>query len=280
MQARRQQWAAEKPVYSGGNELRFSTLGGELVFGYFVSSGEDADQFINIYKGHAVPTVTSKGIKISVVKFCPILSGVGEQCAYCDAGNTDFKDRMAMWLYISDILHTNLPAEKQFPTVPYGGRVYFREEVNAFKLWYSSAWKESPWDDIVRFHTLYKGLHNFMWQMVVSGAGMARRYKMYAMPEPAQFTAEMYEKAKQECRPIPELLKESLAGPVQAAPAVAEQQTFTPGAAAPGPTILQAFAPGLPGGAPTAAAPKEAPPGVLPPVTPEEDSRRPLKSMF
>lgn len=291
MDARRQQWNAEKPVYSGGMELRFSRTGGELVFFHFVSTGQDGDQFIHLYKGHQVKATTSKGEAITVVKYCPVLSGVDDAtCQYCD-GALPFegvKERMSMWLYITDILHTSLPQEKQFPTVPYGGRVYFREEVNGFKIWHSSAWRESPWDDIVRFATLYKGLHNFMAQMVVSGSGMARRYKMYAMPQdpgqpPLVLSDETYERAKTECKPIVELLKENLGSPTQEAPQglPAGQQPFNPGRAPLGTmgTMMEAFAPGVPGAGGSSNPPSSSP-QALPEIHPEEDNKRPLSSMF
>lgn len=277
MDQRRQQWNAEKPVFSGGNELRFNKLGDEIVFGYFVSNGNDADRFMSLYKGHVVDTITSKGEKISVTKFCPVLSKMGDECALCDAGNTAIKDRMSMWLYIVDTLHTYLPEGKQLTTVPYNGRVYFREEVNAFKVWHASAWKESPWDDIVMMNNLYKGLHNFLWQMIVSDSGVKRRYKMAAVPDPEKtFTPEMYQRAQQECRPVMDLLREQLGSPVQAAPQMAPQSP--PPAQA---TPLQAFQPGVPAPVPAPVATvTSTDSAALPEIIPEEDTKRPLKGMF
>lgn len=275
MDKRRQQWLADKPVFSGGNELRFSKQGGELVFGYFISSGDDGDRFMSLYKGHSVETITTKGEKISVVKFCPILSGMGEECQYCDAGNTAIKDRMSMWFYVTDILHTFLPQEKNFPTQEFGGRVYYREEIQAFKLWNSSAWKESPWEDIVRFQTLYKGLHNLQFMMTVSGAGMARRYKITAMPEPSKLPEEIYERAKSECQAIPEYLKGGTSQ-TQAAPQATAAATFVPGAPIQS-QPMGSFSSGVATSAPAPAAESSEP---MPEVKQEENPRRPLQSMF
>lgn len=222
MQERMNQWMAEKPSTDFGANLRVQE--GDIILFQFVASGNDGDQFLKPFKAHAFagpPTRT--GLPTTIHKYC-LRANEGGDCQYCNGGDTKLKERMSMWLYVQNILHTVMPADKQFPQVNYEGRYYFNEEVNGFKIWHTSAWKDSPWADICKLAEVYKGLHNFTAQMVVIGASLTRRFKIYAMPQSPTLPDEIYVRAKAECEPIPSILKKELATPVAANPQAVPQQ--------------------------------------------------------
>jgi hypothetical protein len=118
-----------------------------------------------------------------------------------------------------------MPAEKQFPQVNYENRLYFNEEVNAFKIWHTSAWKESPWQDINKLNEIYKGLHNFTAQLICIGANLDRRFKIYAIPQSPMVSEQTYAAAKAECEAIPLILARQMNTPVTINPQQAQQAT-------------------------------------------------------
>lgn len=247
------QWMNEKPSFDGGRSLRFQK--GDVIFFQFVASGQDGDQFIKVYRSHIIE-ITRNGQPSSVQKYCPIQSGEGGvECPYCAQGHTNIKERMSIWMYVMDVLHETMPEGKSLQQVPFENRTYFREEINDFKLWETSAWKESIWVDILKSDQIYKGLHNFTAQLLVTGEQLGRRFKLYAMPNTATMTAEIYEAAKTNCEPIPSTLKAQMASPVALNPAAAQAVQTQPSTA---PAAIAAWTP--PGTAPAAAA--WSPPGA------------------
>lgn len=279
MHERRQAWLNEKPQGDWGNELRYQE--GDVIIFRFVASGNDGDQFIKLWRGHEFE-VTRNGRPGTEHRFCPVQNGEGDECGYCAAGHTLFKERMSMWLDVTAIMHTTMPPEKTYPQVDYQSRLYFVEEVKAFKVWHASAWRDSCWNDILNIAEMYKGLHSFTAQLVVTGKDLARRYKIYALPNSEQTPPERYEQAKAECQSIPIMLREKMASPVQTAPQSAAT-SGQPAAAAPPVTPWR-----IPG---SAAAPEWRPapittavnndqPAELPTPIPEADPTKPLKSLW
>lgn len=293
MNTRMQQWMNEKPSFDNGNELRVDT--GDLVIFQFCSNGDDGDKLIKIYRSHVIPMVGKNGNKYNAQKYCPAQSNESDiKCIYCEQGHLDIKERMSIWMAVSNILHYNLPKEKQFPQTQYQGRLFFNEEVNGFKVWHTSAWRESPWNDIVKLAELYQGLHNFTAQLEVVGAGLQRRYKVYAIPQSAGMSPELYARAQAECESIMDMLHAQLAGAVVVAPnapGVASQQTAPSGIqpfAAPGTTVPALNIGGVPASPITppaiATSPTPAPTSQTPTETlsiqQETDQKRPMKSFF
>lgn len=229
MNERMAQWMNEKPSFEGfGNELRLAT--NDLVLFQFVGNGNDGDQFIKIYRSHIIPAVTSTGQRFSKAQYCPLQSGdeAVRDCPLCQQGHDDIKERMSVWMYVSNILHTQLPQKipegKQFSQTLYEGRAYFNEEVNDFKIWHASAWRESPWQDIVKLGEIYHGLHNFTAQMVAVGDGTARRYKLYSIPQSPFLSPETYAAAKEQCETIPSILRKQISNAVLPNPQNTQQQ--------------------------------------------------------
>lgn len=273
---------AEKSSYDDNSKtLRY--LKDDLIVFQFVANGDEGDKFIKVYRSHIIPV---PGKEFSDARYCPIQSGEPDlSCPLCEQGHTDIKERMSMWLYVYNILHTTMPKDKAYPVAPYEGRNYFNEEVNDFRIWHASAWRDSPWADILKNAEIYKGLHNFTANLVVVGEKLSRRYKMYALPNSPMFTPELYAKAHEECEPIPDILKAQISSPVQLNPQQSTQ-TSQPSSVGqpqgvnvgpPTPVGPAAGAASIGPGAPTMQTPQAL---VVPPAQPEEDESRPLKKLF
>lgn len=208
---------AEKQTFDNSNELRVET--NDRVIGWFASNGDDGNGLINNYRTHGYDRMSGKGTRYTIHRYCPVQSGEqGVPCAACQAGDTNIKERMSMYFWVSNILHASMPKDKTFPQVPYQGAYYFNEEVNAWRIWNTSSWKESPWTDICKLFEMYGGLHKFTFQMDVVGSGLQKRFKIYPLPNSAFFPPEMAARAKSECPPIPQILAAQLAQPLQQNP--------------------------------------------------------------
>lgn len=314
MNERMQQWLNEKPTYSdSGKDLRLGP--GSLVLGQFVANGDEGDKFIKIYRSHMVQGVSKNGKPFPSSRYCPQQSGeTNLDCPICttesaSTESTSAKERMSMWFWVTNILHAVMPAERQFPQVPYEGKYYFQEKLGDpqnpndgdFRIWHTSAWKDSPWGDICRLEQMYKGLHNFTFQMMRVGKEKDTRYKLYPVPNSAGLPPEVYTRAQEECQAIGDILRAQLTSPVSVNPQA--QNTSLPTASAP---LVQPFAP--PGEVvrtPTLVTPLSAPaqenttaqsdiPAAIPPiVVPSsavsepptaqlsvDEQRRPMKSLF
>lgn len=310
MDARMNQWMADKPsTFNDGTELKLEE--NDIMLGNFVASGFDGNQFLSVYKSHVFDAISKNGKRFNSTVYCPRASGETElNCPKCTEGMSNQKERMSMWFYVLNIFHATMPKEKQFPQVNWQGKYYFNEEVTGFKIWHSSAWRESPWSDIKKNSEIYNGLHNCLFQLERTGSGTATRYKLYALPNYPGLPPEIYERAKTELESIPVILRKQIGSAVQAAPVQAAQAQgapvtpfvipgtpaptfgFTPQTgAAPQPSapMFTPAAPVIPQTQPIA----EMPSFNLPvqeattlseltgtPVEPEEDTKRPMKSMF
>lgn len=304
MDTRRQQWMSEKPQWDG-NSNEWRPQPNDLLIFHFVANGDEGDRFLKVYRSHIIQKAgkdaSGKETFFSEARYCPIQSGEPElPCPLCEAGHTEIKERMSMWLDVDNILHAQLPRKmpegKVFPQVVHENRMYFNEEVNGFKLWHTSAWRDSPWPDILKNYEIYKGLHNFVGNIQVVGERLQRRFKLYALPYTPFLAPERYSLAQQECTPIIDILHAEINSPVQINPQQVQQQ------AAPVPQFpslgqIQPFvAPGTQ--APVFQMPTTAEPNPAPEPTsvmqqqpsptqvesqPEqtaEDERRPMKKLF
>lgn len=227
MSQRRDAWLNEKPQ-GGGEKLR-GLRNGDEVFFWFAGNGDEGDRLIKIYRAHAVQTVVN-GQPMTATRYCPKQND-GEPCALCDQGLSDMKERMGIWMYITSILHAtlapNTPPDKIPPQINYQGTIYFNDQINGFKFWDASAWRDSPWPDIIKLSEMHQGLHKFMAQMSVVGEKMQRRYKLYAMPNSTGLPTELYQQAMNELKPVKELLLSELASPVATAPGAPQQNLGT-----------------------------------------------------
>lgn len=308
------QWLGEKASNSSwGNNLRLNN--GDTVIFQFVGNGDDGDRFIKLYRSHEVKTTFRNGQVGNTTRYCPTANGEPGECPLCAQNETKFKERMSIWMYVANILHTTMPADKQFPTVQYQGRMYFNEEINGFRVWHNSAWQESPWVDIKKLFGMYNGLHNFTAQMDAIGDGTKRRYKLYPLPNSSGLDPAIYEQARAELEPLTEMLHKEIASAVVVAPAPSTGspvgqvvQPFAPlGGNSAAPAFTPLFtAPAAPPTTPANEMPAPIPAGAAglgfgnmqPPVPPpapvqeqntgedpavppvETDARRPLQSLF
>jgi len=309
MQAQMTQWQDEKPQGNWGDELRLQD--NDLVIFQFASDGSDGRKFLNLYRSHAIDRIAKNGRPYAEFRYCPVQSGeAGLECPLCIQGVAATKQRLSLWLYVQNILHTTLPQGKTFPQTQYEEQVYFNEEVNDFKLWHTSGWKESPFSDIRQNGTNYKGLHNFTAHLLVVGTGLDKRYKIYAIPNSPFLPPELYAKANAECESIMDILHKQISSAVQPQPTQAPLMTGQPSS----PVSVQNITPFTPVGTPVPSlevptldiSPPVEPPPVeekeeveeetesTPPAPPEEpappntpastteapDDKRPLKSLF
>lgn len=287
MNERRQQWMAEKPQWDGNStELRIRS--GDLTIFQFAATGDDGDKFLKIYRSHIIPRQSKDGGRYNETRYCPVQSGDTDiPCPLCAQGHTDIKERMSMWLYVLNILHGSLPQKmpegKTFAGVNYQGKSYYNEEVKGFKIWHTSAWRDSPWSDILKNAEIYKGLHNFTANLEVIGTGTSTRYKFYALPNSEFFPQELYVKAQEECQPIPDILRAQISSAVVANPQVATPQTQLQRPMPDNNIVFQPFA--LPGTSlPTLQIPGLGENVPMPsndlPRQPEEDDKLPQKALF
>lgn len=236
--ALRQRWEAKA---SGGSstELRLNT--DDMAFFWFIASGGDeGDDYLAVYQAHEIPAISNNGKPFSKNVVCSVLNDYGEECRLCQEGGAKLKDRMSMWIWITDILHKTMRQGQQMDVIQYQGQSYFREPINGPRLWHTSAWRESPWDTIVTLNANYGGLQKFVGQLTATGEGMQRRYKLFALPNTEGIPAENLEQARQLCKPIRQILMEGVTNqptvqaPAQVAPVASHPTAHPAGAWSPG----------------------------------------------
>lgn len=222
MNARMNQWMAEKPQGNFNNTTELRLNQNDVVIFQFAASGTDGDRLIKAYRSHIFGLVSKNNKRYNEARYCPVQNGDGQECPWCAAltsgalaaGTGDLKERMSMWLLVHQILHASMPQLRQgetmpdWPIVAYEGSNYYMETVNAWKVWHTSAWKESPWQDICRTASMYGSLHAFTAQILCTGAERNKRFKFYVLPNSAALPREYYEQAYNQLTPIPDMLRE------------------------------------------------------------------------
>jgi len=201
----------------------------DLAIVHFICTGGEGDPYFDTYVAHEYPA-SGQG-KYSTLKYCPVESGHDENypCEGCREG-IKTKDRMIMWFHVYNILHANLKGTESFPQVSWSNKVYFNREVNAPKVWDTSAWRESAIDDILMLGAQLGSLHKTRINLVCSGEGLSKRFKLYMEPGSEPFDPETYEADKQLIRPVVEVLRDQLV----TVPTVQNPQAMSQ-AAVPGP---------------------------------------------
>lgn len=267
MRQRQAQWAQERPEGQGQN---YFPRNGDIVFFHFISTGEDGDPFFEIFYSHEIPA-QGQG-QWPTLKFCPRATGLDDNydCPHC-VTDIKTKKRMMMWLHVYEILHTTLRQGETLPTVTYMGRNYFRREVNDVRVWDTSAWRESPVDDILNLAEQIGNLHTYVFTLHVTGEQLDRRFKVYIQQGSKPFDGTLYNAAKAKCQPILDMLMDQIK-PVSTEQRPVAQPQPVPAAAAPS---AQVYTP--PGaGAAQPAAPisgEYTPPGGWP--EPQKDPTQP-----
>jgi len=194
----------------------------DLVIAHFLCTGGENDPYFDTYVSHEYPAKVQGGY--NTLKYCPVESGHDENydCQGCKDG-AKTKDRMAMWFWVYDILHANLKAGESFPAVTWNNKSYFRREVNGPKCWDTSAWRESPLDDIIMLGAQLGNLQKTRINLLRTGSGMQTRFKLYMEPGSPALDDAIRDQGLAMIRPVYEVLREQLTGvATQANPAAQE----------------------------------------------------------
>ena len=200
---------SQQKAAGGGQDLWIRE--NDLVIAHFLCSGGESDPYFDTYVSHEYP---AKGQgQWPSLKYCPVESGHDENydCPGCKDG-IKTKDRMIMWFWVYDILHSTLKQGESFPQVAWNNKSYFRREVNGPKVWDTSAWRESPLDDILMLGAQLGSLHKTRVNLMSTGSGMQKRFKLYMEPGSPPIDPAILEQAIPMIKPVVEILREQLAG--------------------------------------------------------------------
>lgn len=238
LRERQQQIEAERP--QGGGQWLYLREG-DLVFFHFLSSGEDDDPYMEVFESHELPAQKEGGF--GTLKFCPksLVATSDLPCPLCDQ-DIKKKDRMMLWFWVTEILRTQLKQGEQLETVFYSGRNYFKQPVNGLRIWDASAWRESPLADIIFLGEQLGNLRASQMNLVSTGSGMDRRYKIHVVPNSGALPEEILVQIKQDilAKPIVEVLREQLLG----TETVRRPEPVSVTSSAPG--TVKAYTPGAP----------------------------------
>lgn len=211
----------KKEYGSSGSSSFLRTREGDVVLCYFVGSGDPGDPFFEPYVAHEIPPESAE--KMRQYWYCPAMSKhhipEGYLCKWCGT-NVKAKRRMYMWFYVQSILHRQLLQGEQFPQVEWRGMSYFREDINAFKRWDTSAWEESPLEDIFMMHMQFGSLRTQRTLLMCTGTGLKRRYKIAGEPNTPALPDQYVKKAIEECEPILSILQGKLQRETDAEPVI------------------------------------------------------------
>lgn len=207
---------------SGGGSGFLKLRDGDIVRCYFPGSGDDGDPYFETYVAHEIPPESAD--KNRQYWYCPALSDhpvpAGYQCKWCGVPKIKTKRRMYMWFYVQAIMHKTLLQGENFPQVNYKGINFFQEEVNDFKRWDTSAWDESPFEDIVMIKMQFGALNTQRTLLSVVGSQLKRRYKMAGEPNTPALPDAYQAKAKEDCQPIMAILQSKLQQDSDAEPVI------------------------------------------------------------
>lgn len=215
-QKRLEQRRQQQQQNAGGHDLWFRE--NDLVIAHFLATGQDDDPYFETYVAHEQP---AKGEgKWPTLIYCPVESGHDENydCQGC-RDNLKTKDRMAMWFWVYSVLHSQLKANESFPQVTWNNKMYFNREINGPRLWDTSAWQESPIDDIIMLGNQLGNLQAMRMNLVTTGSGLKKRYKIYTEPNTGSIDEENLAAAQETIVPIIDILMGRLSKePVQQNP--------------------------------------------------------------
>lgn len=220
LQERQERWRSEKPE-GGAGGFNLYPKGGDIVRAHLLSSGEDNDPWFEVYYAHEIPARTQGGYASYV--YCPVESHVeGEDdghdpdypCPYCELDGYKLKKRMIMGWYVWDILHEKLAEGQKWPTVTHMGRNYYQQEVNAGRIWETSAWKDSCLDDLIFLGAQMGDMRTLLMNLLATGEGLSRRYKVHSVPNTDPLDQESYDEAVGQLKTCLDILYDQLK-PVQ-----------------------------------------------------------------
>ena len=190
-----------------GNGLWFRD--NDMVICHFICTGGENDPYFDTYVAHEKPA-SGEG-KWPTQTYCPVESGHdgNYDCPGCREG-LKTKDRMIMWFWVYDILHAVLKQGESLPQIMYMNKPYFRREVNGPRIWDTSAWRESPLDDIIMLGNQLGNLQAMRMNLMSTGTGLTKRFKIYGEPNTGSIDPACLAAAQETIRPVVEVLRERL----------------------------------------------------------------------
>src|ERR1700682_2155055 len=165
------------------------------------------------YVGHAYDAIGKKGGRYTQVVYCPVQSGHDENydCAGCKADDK-VKDRFAIWVYVEKILYSSLVGDEKYPPeIWVDGNRYFTQTVGKAQLWDTSAWKDSPLEDINMLAKQLGDLRKTRVTIKTVNTGIDKRYKFYPEMGSPAIPDELYRQCVAQIRPVQQVLMESIA---------------------------------------------------------------------
>jgi len=223
----REQYAREGKIGgAGGNSRQLFFRPEDRAFVHFIWDGRDesSDNF-RFYLAHQYEPAGDR--KFGFTR--PCLKDVfgASDCPGC-AAELRLKPRMAIRFYVHGILHTTLREGEaaQLPLKTVHNATGYWREINDIRIWDTSAWRDSPFDDILNIAE-QTDLTSLTFQLYASGVEKARRYKVIPIFNSAPLDLEWL--AGKEAPTVIEFLR-SLAEPdgADVAPAPAPVPTPAP----------------------------------------------------
>lgn len=207
-----EQWQQEGKG-QGGDFVNYYAKTGDVVLFHYPWTGRDGDPFLETFLAHDWPA--SPGRQYGDLKFCPVESGydVNFDCLGCREGIRT-KPRFAQWMYVYNILHKQAPKDETLPMVEWKGSPYFNRTVNALRFWESSAWKDSPLNEIMyNVKTLLesgKTAQDVMWVLRAVGDSLDRRYKVAPEIGSGPMAPDIIEAIRPQLQPVFERLMDGI----------------------------------------------------------------------
>lgn len=257
----------------------------DMVVCHFLCTGQEGDPYFETYVAHEKPAVGEGKWPTQI--YCPVESGHdgNYDCKGCRDG-LKTKDRMIMWFWVYDILHATAKPGENLPQIMYMNRPYFRREVNSPRLWDTSAWRESPLDDILMLGAQLGNLQAMRMNLMTTGSKLTKRFKIYAEPNTGPIDPTALALAKETIRPVVDILRERL---VEVA--VVQNPATVPQNGQPQPSVITPYVPSSSSG--SASVPTNIPPYVpggppaqtvadspAPPAAGKNKAGKPPKGMF
>ena len=209
LQERQEAFNRERP--EGGGDW-FNLDEGDIATLHFVGDGNEGDKWFEIYLAHQVDDPASKfGKRV----YCPKLSKIDPDfpCQVCEKQpEAPIKRRMIVWFYVHNIKTFSRPEGVPFEKVTWGGQEYSQYTLDKPMIWDTSAWRESPLQEIIFTGQQIGDLTSKRFLLRATGKELERRYKISIdqAADNGPLDPEKLKAARESCTPVIEILSKQL----------------------------------------------------------------------